>query len=79
MCVYNPSNLYRDASPKRCQHSQTSRAKSPLNHFLNMVQHVADWVAPFPRSQHSPPSPHKLLHIPPSPPPSCSFTYVHES
>ena len=29
--------------------------------------------APFPRSQHSPPLPHKLLHIRPSPPPSSSF------
>ena len=26
-------NLYRDAGPKRCQHSQTYRAQSPLNLF----------------------------------------------
>ena len=26
-------NLYRDAGPKRCHHSQTSRAQSPLNPF----------------------------------------------
>ena len=35
-----------------------------------MVQHVADWIAPFPRSQHSPPPPPlKFFHTPPSPPP----------
>ena len=44
----------RDAGPKRCHYSQTSRAQSP---------HVADWVATFPRSQISPPAPPlKFLH-----------------
>ena len=28
-----PRNLYQDAGPKRCQHSQNSRAQSPLNPF----------------------------------------------
>ena len=36
-----------------------------------MVQHVADWVAPFPRSQHSLP-PLKLFHTDPSLPPLCA-------
>ena len=40
--------------------------------LLHMVQHDADWIAPFPRSQHSPPPPHKLLHIPPSFFPLCA-------
>ena len=40
--------------------------------LLYMVQHVADWVAPFPRSQHSSLPPLKILHTPPSPPPSIS-------
>ena len=30
--------------------------------------HVADWVAPVPRSQQFPPPPLKFLHTPPSPP-----------
>ena len=51
----------------------------PTHPFLHMVQHVADWVAPFSRSKHSPPPPHKLLHIPRSPPPFSSFPYMHES
>ena len=42
---------------------------NPHSTPLHMVQHVADWVAPFPCSQHSPPPPLKFLHIPPSPPP----------
>ena len=50
-------NLCRDAGPKRCQHSQTARVQS----LLHMVQHVADWVAPFPRSQHSPSPPPSIL------------------
>ena len=37
---------------------------------LHMMQHVADWVAPLPRGQHSHPL-LKLLHTP-SPPPSPS-------
>ena len=36
---------------------------------LHVVQHVADWVKPFPRRQHSPPLLLKFLHTPPSPPP----------
>ena len=34
----------------------------PTQPLLHMVQHVADWVAPCPRSLHSPPP----LHTPPS-------------
>ena len=45
-------NLYRDAGPKRCHNSQTSSATQPL---LHMVQHIADCVVLFPRSQYSPP------------------------
>ena len=41
----------------------------PLSH---MVQHVADCVAPFPRSQHSPPPSLKSLYI--FPPPLLSLT-----
>ena len=43
------------AGPKRCHYSQTSRAKSLLDPFYawyNML--LTDWVALFPRSQHSP-------------------------
>ena len=32
------------------------------------MQHVADWVAPFRRSQHSPSPPLKLFRTPPPPP-----------
>ena len=42
-----------------------------------MVRHLADWVAPFPPNEHSPPSPLKFLHAPSSPPPFTS-PYVHE-
>ena len=61
--------LYRDAGPKRCHHSQTSRAQSPLTPFT----HVADWIVPFPRSQYySPPSfklsPYLRLFLPSLPP-----------
>ena len=46
----------------------------PTQPLLHMMQHVADWVAPFPRRQHSPPPPlkffHTALHLPPC---------VHES
>ena len=31
-------------------YSQTFRAQSSLNVFLHIVQHVIDWVAPFPSS-----------------------------
>ena len=48
----------------------------PTQPHLHMVQHVADWVAPFPRSRHSPlPSLkffHTPLHFPPLLPPSSS-------
>ena len=43
--------------------------------YLYMVQHVADWVAPFPRSRHSLPPSLKFFHTPPSP----SLPYVQES
>ena len=54
-------------------YSQTSPNLScqiPIQPLLQMVQHVPDWVAPFPSSSpqttpYSPPLPHKLLHIPP--------------
>ena len=42
-------------------------------------QHVAEWVAPFLRSQHSPLPPLKFIHAPPLPPRSSSPPYVHES
>ena len=32
-----------------------------------MVRHLADWNAPFLRSQHLPPLPLKFFHAPPSP------------
>ena len=35
----------------------------PYQTLLHMVQHVADWVAPIPRSHHSPLSTLKFLHI----------------
>ena len=47
-----------------------SLVPNPYSTNFHMVQHVADWVAPFPRSQHSSPPPLELLHIRPSPPPS---------
>ena len=48
----------------------------PLSH---MVQHVADWVAPLPCSQHSPSPPLKFFHTPPSPSPSFFTHNVHEN
>ena len=45
---------------------------------ISSNQHIADWVAPLPRSQQSPPPPLKFFHTPPSPP-SSSFPYVTES
>ena len=32
---------------------------------IHMVRHLADWVAPSPCSQHSPPKHLKFLHTPP--------------
>ena len=43
--------LYRDFGLKRCHHSQTSRAQSPLNLIYTWCN-MSVWVAPFPRSQH---------------------------
>ena len=44
------------------------------------VQHVADWVAPFHRSQHSRPLPLQFFPTPPSPPSLLSFPLlVHEN
>ena len=34
---------------------QNISCQIPTQPLLHVVQHVADWVAPFPRSQHSPP------------------------
>ena len=65
--------------PKMMQTFSNLSCQIPTQPLLQMVQHVADWVAPFPRSQHSPPLLLKLLHIPPSPPSSSSFPYVHET
>ena len=48
----------------------------PTQPLLHMVQHVADWVAPFLRSQHSPPPPLEFFHTPISPHPSPSPTYT---
>ena len=36
----------------------------PIQAHLHMVQHVADWVAAFPRGQHSPPHPLKFSYTP---------------
>ena len=45
-----------------------------------MMQHVADWVAPLPRSQHFPPPPPlKFFHTPLLPPSSPSLPCVHDS
>ena len=44
----------------------------PTQALLRLVQHVVDWVAPFLRSQRSPPHPLKFLYTPPPP-------YVHDS
>ena len=43
---------------------------------LHMAQHVADWVAPFPRSQHPTPPLLIFLHAHHSPHPSSSLLYV---
>jgi len=40
----------------------------PHTTLLHMVQHVADWVAPFPCSRHFSPHPLKVYHTPPSRP-----------
>ena len=66
-------NHYRDADSKCCRYSYTSRAQSPLKHFLHIVQHVADWVVLFSRSQHFPSSSLKFIHTNPSPHPLLSF------
>ena len=61
----------------------------PSQRLIHMVQHVADWVAPFPRRQHYPPPPLKYFYtlLPPPPsssppssssPPPSSPPYVHE-
>ena len=47
--------------------------------ILHMVQNVADWIAPFSRSLHSPPPPLKFFSTPPSPLSSPSLPDVHES
>ena len=49
------------------------------NSHSTIFTHVADWDAPFSRSQHPSPLPLKFLHTPPSPPPSPFLIYVHES
>ena len=72
-------NLYRYAVPKLCQHSQTSRAESPLDPLLCMVQHVDYWVAPFLCRQHFPSPPLKFLHTPALSSSSPFLPYVHES
>ena len=50
-------------------HSQHLSCPIPTLPFLHMMQLIADWVAPFPWSRHSPP-PLKFFHTPPSPLPS---------
>ena len=57
-------SIYWEAGPKRCDHSQNLSCPIPSQPLLYMVQHVTDWVASFPRSQHSPPPPLKFLHTP---------------
>ena len=48
----------------------------PTQPLLHMTQHVADWVAPFPRSQHPTPPALIFLHTHPSPHPSSSLLYA---
>ena len=60
MPVQNAATILKPLVPK------------PHSTPLHMAQHVADWVAPFPLNQHSPPPPLKFLYTSPSPPPSPS-------
>ena len=69
MCVNN-SSRDRDAGPKALPFFSNLYFPICGQHFFDMVQNVADWVAPFPCSQHSPPSPLKFFHTLPSPPTS---------
>ena len=50
----------------------------PNAHSIHFT-HVADWVAPFPPSQQSPPPPLRFFHTPPSPAFSSFPHYVHGS
>ena len=52
-------NLYWDAGPKCCQHSQTSRAQSSFNPYNTWYNMFLTMIAPFPSS-----SPQILLHSP---------------
>ena len=75
--LYSLGWRYQDADPKRCHYSQTSHAHSKL--FLHMEQHVADWVPPFPHTQHSPPFVQILPFSPFTSPPSSSSFYMYEN
>ena len=67
-----PGNIYRDAGPKRCQHSQTYRAQSTFKPFYKWC----NMLLPFPCSYHfSLPPWHSSilpLHLPISFPPLCA-------
>ena len=51
----------------------------PTQPILHMGQHVADWVALFPRSQDFSPPPLKFFHTPPTPTSTPSLPYVRDS
>ena len=59
-------------------HSCLWRGTTPASYStpLHMVQHVADWVAPLPRSQHFLPPPFKFFHTPLSFPLLCARELV---
>jgi len=75
MFFYENVTVRRDLiGSEVCEGSRLGCVGIPTQPFLHMVQHVADWVAPFSRSQHSPPPPlKKYFHTPPSRPPLLPF------
>ena len=52
---------------------------NPHSTLSHIVQHIADWVSPLPRSHHSPPPTLKFFHTLPSPSPSPSLLYGQSS
>ena len=84
------AHLQRETTPASCVTSTGMPAKNaatilkplvpnPTQPRLQVVQHVADWVALFPRNKHSHPAPLTSFHTPPAPPFSPSLPYVLES